>query len=68
MSPLKLDSKLIPQRLARLEHRRDPLLCLTFAAKRDKSLAFEIEQITLGHERLVIHVPAAHHAGKLFAD
>ena len=53
-APDRLRVALIPQRLSRLQHRRDPLLSFPLAAQRYKCFAFEIDQVLFRNICLVI--------------
>ena len=59
---------LIPQRLARLQHRRDSLLRFSLTAQREKSFAFQIEQILFADKSLMIEFAAAEDFGDFLGD
>src|SRR6266699_828311 len=58
----------IPQWFPRLQHIRDPILRLAHADQRKKSFAFQIEQVTFGHSRLMIQIAACQNARELLAN
>src|SRR5437762_6538070 len=59
---------LVSERLARLQHMRDPILRLARANQRKKSFAFQIEKVLLGYFRGVIQIAARQNARQLLAN
>src|SRR5688500_20230274 len=58
----------VPQRLAGLEHVRDPLLGLGLLCELDEMLAFQPEQPRFVHQRAAVDLAAAQHRGDAGGD
>src|SRR3954463_14536309 len=58
----------VPQGLACLQSKRDPVLRFLFAAQAEKRFAFQVQQRILGDCRAMRHVSSGHYPCELAAD